>query len=204
MANILEIFNNSIPLTDNIQWQYDNAPNIKSLIESKENWYAANNEGFWQDIINNFLNIATANNWGLGLWGKILEVPRIYNVNGQDVTISTELYRRLILGKLRLINSDATVPEIMDYCNFVFSNHVTETSYAVLVRDNLDMTVTYLFNFDPNDEELALIYSRTFFPTPAGVLEDVYITPANQIFGFYGSGFQPFNQAPFWDGRYLR
>ena len=51
MANILNIFNNTIPLTDNILWQYDNAPNLKSLINSKNNWYNANTKQFFQGII---------------------------------------------------------------------------------------------------------------------------------------------------------
>lgn len=198
MANILEIFNNSIPLSDNIIWQYDNAPNIKSLIQSKENWYKRNNEGFWQDIITNFLDIHSADNWGLNLWGTVLKVSRTYIINGQTVTLSKELYRRLILGKLQLIYSNGTVPEIMDYCNFIFANRIMSDSPAVYVTDNLDMTITYTFTFSPSLEELALIYSRELLPTPAGVKEILIITPVNDVFGFYGSEFQPFNQAPFW------
>ena len=201
MADILEIFNNSINLTDNILWQYDNAPKIKSLIQSKQNWYDTNNEGFWRDIVKNFLNIHTADDWGLELWGKILQVPRIYNINGSDITLSKELYRRLILGKLQLIYSTGTIPEMMRYCNFVFSDHITELSYAVLVTDNHDMSVSYVFNFQPNDEELALIYTKDFFPTPAGVdIKNISFVDSTNYFGFDGSPFKPFNTYPFWNG----
>lgn len=202
MADIFNIFN-SIPLSKNILWQYDNAPNIKSLIYSKENWYTVNNDNFWQKVIDDFLNITSANDWGLAVWGKILQVSRLYTINGVDVTLSRDLYRRLILGKLSLIHSTGTIPEIMRYCNFIFKNSADEENIAVIVQDNYDMTITYTFTFAPNFEELALIYSRTFLPTPAGVKENIVIIAINEVFGFDGSGLQPFNQAPFWDGTIL-
>lgn len=201
--NITDITKLDINLIQNILWQYEQAENLKGLITQKDKWYKTNVNTFWQEIITNFLNIQNANDWGLNLWGKILDVTRIYNVNGTLTTISPELYRRLILGKLQLIRSNGTVPEINKYLNFIFSPYVTETSPATTVRDNLDMTITYVFHFDPTDEELALIYSRKFLPTPAGVEDKVYIMNPNEIFGFYDTGFQPWGQAPFWDGRYL-
>lgn len=202
--NILDLFNVEENLTDNILWQYDNAPNLKSLIESKQEYYNQNNSEFWQQIITDFLNINTATDWGLNLWGQILQVNRIYILNGKTLTLSTDLYRRLILGKLQLIHSNGTVPEINQYINSIFSNHKTDTTIAGFVKDELDMSVVYVLNFEPTEEELALIYDRDFFPTPAGVEIKVYLLDQKKIFGFYGTGFQPWGQAPFWDGRYIR
>lgn len=201
--NIYELFNFDTNLLSSIIWQYDNAPNLQSLITQKNDWYNANVEQFWQDIITNFLNINTANDWGLGLWGNILQVSRTINVNGQLTTLSTEMYRRLILGKLSLIKSNGSVPEINAYLNFIFQDKKTSTSLGAIVRDNQDMSVYYIFNFEPTDEEMALINSRTFLPTPTGVQDKIYILEEYKIFGFYNTGFQPFGQAPFWDGRYL-
>ena len=201
--NIYEVFNFNTNLLSSIIWQYDNAPSLQSLITQKNDWYNANVEQFWQDIITNFLNINTANDWGLGLWGNILQVSRTINVNGQLTTLSKEMYRRLILGKLSLIRSNGSVPEINAYLNFIFQDKKTSTSLGAIVRDNQDMSVYYIFNFEPTDEEMALINSRTFLPTPAGVQDKIYILEEYKIFGFYNTGFQPFGQAPFWDGRYL-
>lgn len=202
--NILDLFNIEENLTDNILWQYDNAPNLKSLIESKQEYYTQNNINFWQKIIKDFLNITTATNWGLNLWGQILQVNRIYSLNAKVITLSIELYRRLVLGKLQLIHSTGTIPEINKYINFIFNNHKTDAAFAGFAKDNLDMSITYVLTFDPTEEELALIYDRKFLPTPAGVEAKVYILEQNKIFGFYGTGFQPWGQAPFWDGRYIR
>lgn len=201
--NIYELFNFDTNLLSSIIWQYDNAPNLQSLITQKNDWYNANVEQFWQDIITNFLNINTANDWGLGLWGNILQVSRTINVNGQLTTLSTEMYRRLILGKLSLIRSNGSVPEINAYLNFIFKDKKTSTSLGAIVRDNQDMSLYYIFNFEPTNEEMALINSRTFLPTPTGVQDKIYILEEYKIFGFYDTGFQPFGQAPFWDGRYL-
>ena len=201
--NIYELFNFDTNLLSSIIWQYDNAPNLQSLITKKNDWYNANVDQFWQDIITNFLNINTANDWGLGLWGNILQVSRTINVNGQLTTLSTEMFRRLILGKLSLIKSNGSVPEINAYLNFIFQDKKTSTSLGAIVRDNQDMSLYYIFNFEPTDEEMALINSRTFLPTPAGVQDKIYILEEYKIFGFYNTGFQPFGQAPFWDGRYL-
>lgn len=200
---INDIFQNDINLIQNIIWQYENAESLKSLIVQKNKWYDENLKAFWKKIVDEFLNIQTAEDWGLNLWGKILDVKRTYNVNGTLTTLSKELFRRLILGKLQLIRSNGTVPEINKYLNFIFSPYVNENSFAATVRDNLDMSVVYVLNFEPTDEELALIYSRDFLPTPAGVEDKVYILDEENIFGFYDTGFQPWGQAPFWDGRYL-
>ena len=201
--DIHDVFTFDTNLIQNILWQYEKAENLKGLISRKENWYNTNLNDFWLKIVDDFLNIRTATDWGLNLWGKILNVSRIYNVNGVQTTLSTELYRRLILGKISLIRSNGTVPEINKYLNFIFSNHITATANAAVVKDNFDMSVYYVLNFEPTDEELALIYSRTFLPTPAGVLDKIYLLDQTTIFGFQNTGFMPFNTAPFWDGRYI-
>lgn len=205
MANIKihDVFTFDTNLIQNIIWQYENAESLKSLIMAKQGWYDENLTKFWENIVDDFLNINTANDWGLNLWGKILKVSRIYNINGVQTTLSTEFYSRLILGKLQLIRSNGTVVEINKYLNFIFSNHKTDTSLAAYVKDNYDMSVYYVLNFEPTDEELALIYSRTFLPTPAGVEDKIYLLNPTTIFGFSETGFMPWNQAPFWDGRYI-
>lgn len=204
MANVKvhDVFKIKTDLLQNVTWQYDNAKALKSLIGQKETWYNENLNAFWKKIVDDFLNISTATDWGLDLWGKALNVPRIYNVNGTQTTLSTELYRRLVLGKLQLIHSNGTVPEINKYLNFIFKDHSTQTTNAY-VKDQLNMTVYYVLNFTPNDEELALIYSREFLPTPAGVEDKIYILDQSIIFGFDGTGFMPWNVAPFWDGHYI-
>lgn len=201
--DINDIFVFDTNLIQNVIWQYENAENLKGLISQKEDWYNENLKQFWEKIVTDFLNINTANDWGLNLWGQVLQISRTINVNGVLTNISTELYRRLVLGKLSLIKMNGTVPEINRYLNFIFKDYKSENSLGAIVRDNYDMSITYILNFEPTEEELALIYSRTFLPMPAGVQDKIYILEEKNIFGFYDTGFQPWGQAPFWDGRYL-
>lgn len=200
--NIHDVFTFDENLIQNIIWQYDNAEKLKSLIIAKNSYYENNLQEFWQKIIDDFLNIHTATDWGLNLWGLILKVKRIYNINGKNITISTELYRRVILGNLQMLRMTGTVPEINRYLNFIFK--IEEgTNFHSYVFDNNDMTIQYVLNFEPTEEELVLIYARAILPTPAGVLDRIYILEQKKIFGFYSTGFQPWGQAPFWDGRYI-
>lgn len=201
--SIQDIFTFDTSLLKNIIWQYENAEALKSLIIQKNDWYNENLNQFWENIVNDFLNIQTATDWGLNLWGQILQVKRRLNVNGTYIVLSTELYRRLILGKLQLIRSNGTVPEINKYLNFIFKPYAEQTGTATFVKDNLDMSVYYILNFTPNAEEEALIYAREFFPTPAGVEDKIFLFDKSKIFGFYGTGFQPWNVAPFWNGTFI-
>ena len=186
-------------LEQHILWQYDNAKVLKAIIEAKKTWYYNNLQDFWGQIVYNFLNIASANDWGLNLWGKILQVKRLYDINGQQISLSKELYRRLIKGKLKLLFSSGSIPEIHKYCNDIFKDYIQDNSFAVYVKDNNDMTLSYTINFVPTTEELALLYDRSFLPTPAGVKANIRIIPAIDLFGFYGTEFQPFNHGVFYN-----
>ena len=58
------------------------------------------------------------------------------------------------------------------------------------------MTMTYHFNFNLTPLQIAVIKSTNLLPRPAGVKINV-IAVSKEVFGFNGSGCQPFNQAPF-------
>ena len=199
MVKILDTNAYNPNFEQHILWQYDNSKSLKSLILSKKNWYNTNLTEFWQNIITDFLKISSANDWGLNLWGKILQVRRLYNINGELVYISKELYRKVVKGKLQLLFSSGTIPDIHKFCNSVFSDYVHQNAWAVYIKDNNDMTIQYIINFTPTTEELALLYDRDFLPTPAGVGKNIYITSTDTLFGFQGSEFQPFNNGVFWN-----
>lgn len=200
---ICEVFGYEINYMRHILWQYDNAEALKKLAELKTQWYQKNLLGFWEYISNSFLNILNADEWAITNWGNLLKVNRLYNIEGQNITLSLDLYRRLVAGKFNLLYSNGTIPEINQYINFVFSNHRSENTIAGFCKDLLDMSVIYNFYFEPSLEELALMYSRDFLPTPAGVQTKIYLFYPLETFGFAGSGLNTFDNAPFWDGRYI-
>lgn len=189
MVNIFE-YNPTMDLTKHIFWQYNNAPVINSLINAKQNWYNQNQVTFWTDWVNNVINIQKANGYGLSIWGILLGVPRTYLVNGENITLSREQYRTVILARLRLIKMRGTIPEINSLLKFLFGQY--GKAYVI---DNYNMTMTYRFDFNLSDLQIAVLTNVTLLPRPAGVKITI-VSLDNKVFGFNGSG-KPFNQARF-------
>ncbi len=74
----------SVNLLQSILWQYDNAPNLLSLVNSKQEWYDINQEGFWREWFNNVFylynplpssNPFAFNSFGAPVWSILLQVP---------------------------------------------------------------------------------------------------------------------------------
>ncbi|MBR2526604.1 DUF2612 domain-containing protein [bacterium] len=191
MPNTILNYDPSVDLTKHIFWQYNNAPAINSLINTKQNWFNKNQTEFWNDWVKNVLNITTANDYGLSIWGALLQVPRVYNVEGDDITLTTNQYRTVLLARLKLLHTRATVPEINKLLKFLFGQY--GKAYVV---DNFDMTITYRFNFNLSALQLAVLQNVTLLPRPAGV-QAVIVASDNVVFGFNGSSAQPFDNAPF-------
>ena len=195
MTTIFE-YDPSIDLTKHIFWQYNNAPAINSLVNSKQEWYNTNQVQYWQDWVKNVLNITTANDYGLAIWGILLGIPRTYLVDGENLSLTTDRYRTVILARLKLLKMRGTIPEINSLLKFLFSKYV-----KAYVTDNFDMTLTYHFNFNLTALQIAVLQNVTLLPKPAGVEVNV-VTLGDDVFGFNGSDAYPFNQARF--AQYLR
>jgi hypothetical protein len=71
----IQEFNYNVNLLQAILWQYDEAVNLLSLINKKQEWYNKYQTQFWTDWYNNVFNILTANQFGLSVWSYILNVP---------------------------------------------------------------------------------------------------------------------------------
>lgn len=190
MSNIFE-YTPNIDFEKHIFWQYNNSPNIKSLVNQKQNWYVENQQNFWSNWITNVLTISTANDYGLAIWGNLLQTPRTWKINGENVTLTTEQYRTLLIARLRLLSIRGTVEEINGILKFLFRNYG-----KAWVVDNYDMTITYRFNFTLTDLQIEILRNLTLLPRPAGVELEV-LAVGNNVFGFNGSTCQPFDQAPF-------
>lgn len=190
MSNIFE-YDPSVDFTKHIFWQYNNAPNLNSLVNSKQTWYQTNQTQYWQDWVNNVLNITTANDYGLSIWGILLGIPRTYLVDGENMALSTEQYRTVILARLKMLKMRGTIPEINSLLQFIFGKY--GKAYVV---DNFDMTMTYHFNFNLTPLQIAVLQNVTLLPRPAGVEINI-VALGDDVFGFNGSNALPFDQARF-------
>ena len=190
MSNIFE-YDPSVDFTKHIFWQYNNAPNLNSLVNSKQTWYQTNQTQYWQDWVNNVLNITTANDYGLSIWGILLGIPRTYLVDDENMSLSTEQYRTVILARLKMLKMRGTIPEINSLLQFIFGKYG-----KAYVQDNYDMSITYRFNFSLTPLQIAVLQNVSILPKPAGVEINV-VALGNDVFGFNGSDAYPFDQARF-------
>lgn len=136
-------------------------------------------------------NIATAEGYGLDVWGRIVVINRTLQVNTRyfgfeeglpdydpfnvspfysgggittSVALSDSAYRVLILAKALHNICFGSIPGINAILQLLFPNRG-----PCYVTDNNDMTMTYTFGFIPTPVELAIIETSNVLPRPTGV-----------------------------------
>lgn len=180
---------------DNIQQtilsQYANSPSLCSIIDAWnqaldpasliDQWYAL----VW--------NVKTAQGYGLDVWGRIVGVSRVLSIasvdylgwreandlteegfdqapwySGKDATsnyrLSDDGYRQLIYARALANISDGSILSLNTILTTLFAGQGD-----AYVRDNGDMTMTYVFKFIPTDVQVSIIQNSGVLPRPAGV-----------------------------------
>lgn len=217
MTNIQTI-DNSLDIMKVVPWQYDNSPNLISLLTKKVDWYKENYSEFWDSWERDVFNLDTANEFGLNVWSIILDLPlytrddsrprnhpsfgfRLFGINFDQVNsnfavesnvfknLTTEQRRQLLRLRWYNITSDGTMASINQALYAVFGNKV----YCL---DGGDMTITYIFT-EPFPEIMMNLFGQfNILPRPSGVLAEILVKP-RESFGFaeYGLNFdQPKSQ----------
>ena len=150
-----------------ILWQYEHASNVVGVIETFKAAYDASTKDFFDALLGRYdLASESIDDFGLAVWGAILNLPRPF-VNGS--MLSSGVYRRILLGKLRLLDSNATMENYVAYCNLVFGEG------AVSVVDEGKMELTFVANATLDEELMALLdMQQKIIPYPAGVKSNVH------------------------------
>ena len=170
--------------------QYAHSPNLLNLIKGFEEMIGV--KGDIEQFYTNIFSIRTANTMGLNVWGKILNIPRILKVGGINYELDNGLYRLLLLTKAMANVSDCTIPNLTRLLNFLFKERG-----VVYVFDAGIMSMKYVFDFYLTDQERAILTIPGIPPKPTGVGLIIEELPRPKLFGFYKTGFQPFNQGVF-------
>ena len=196
-ASSIQSFDFSVNLLQSLLWQYQNAPNLFSLVNQKQTWYNENQTSFWNDWFQDVFNLQTANQFGLSVWSVILGQPifvnngpnnyvqtpwglGVNNVNfgngnfGSATGISyyfpTEIARIVLQLRYFQLTSSGTVPETNRMLKWVFEGY----GQAWLI-DNHNMTQTYKFNFPLPSDLILAFQDFDILPRPAGVSSN-YVT----------------------------
>lgn len=170
--------------------QYANSPVIVGLLGSMNAYLdpAADIDAFYNLV----WNVDTAQGWGLDVWGRIVGVKRVLDVQASDVfgfeeatpgsstfgegifysggptsgnlALSDTAYRKLILTKALANICDGSIPAINQVLMSLFPGRGD-----CYVTDGNDMTMTYTFTFVLTAVERAIVLLSGALPRPAGV-----------------------------------
>lgn len=171
--------------------QYANSSRLLTILEG---WNQALDPGGLIDLwYQRVWNLSTAQGYGLDVWGRIVGVSRVLKISsgknfgfseandlteegfnsapfysGSSVTsnyrLSDDGFRQLIYAKALANITDASVFSINTILMLLFGGQGN-----AYVKDNGDMTMTYVFDFVPTDVQVSIIQNSGVLPRPAGV-----------------------------------
>ena len=186
----VETIDNSIEkdLRRTISWQFDNATHLVGIIQMLIDFYDQSTKDFWNKISGGFdISDPNVDDFDLSRWGKLLGIRRpviTYEEEPLQRTMSRELYRLIILGRGRLLHSDASVDSYIRYVKLVFGNDV-----RVDYRMDMSIGFTYtkegeLSNSDLEKKLAIEQFPEVVFAYPSGVKSNE--VPLGPIIGFEG------------------
>ncbi|MBW8073056.1 MAG: DUF2612 domain-containing protein [Ferrovum sp.] len=177
--------------------QFSNSPIILSFCENVFDYIdpSADLETFYDYV----WNIATAQGFGLDIWGRIVGVNRVLQITNKyfgfeeagDVSadpfnqspfysgpvastnypLSDPAFRTLILAKSMANLTNCSITSINKILMFLFG-----ANGDCYCTDGLDMTMTYTFSgFTPSAVDLSIIENSGVLPRPAGVSVSISI-----------------------------
>lgn len=197
MTNTIQQFDYSVDLLKALLWQYNDAVNLQSILESKAAWYKMNHADFWEAWQRDVFDLRTCNDFGLSVWAIILKQPLFVtgtesgqptwgfgefhrnftrgnfgDGSGEVHRITAETARILLQIRYFQLTSSGTLPETNRMLKWIFK----ENYGSAFLADHENMTQTYVFQF-PLSADLRYIF-RNFdvLPRPAGVDSGFVVT----------------------------
>jgi hypothetical protein len=173
--------------------QYSSSPVLCSLLDLYND--AVDPVEDFQQFYDKIWNIDTAVGYGLDVWGRIVGIGRVLTLasgqflgfsgpagasgdsfnagiwySGQPATsnfaLTDQAYRQLIFAKAAANLTDDSIPSI----NLILREFLFPNRGVCYVQDNLNMSLTYVFQFALTPPEISIVTSSGVLPTPAGVL----------------------------------
>ncbi|MEX9651840.1 DUF2612 domain-containing protein [Providencia sp. PROV117] len=207
-----------IDIRETLLSQYANSTCIVSILESVNETVDPRND--IKDFYHLAVNVLTAEGFGLDVWGRIVGINRGLSIPDPDADyfgfdgtdkylpfnqapfygdfgsessylMTDTTFREVIMIKAYANIINATAPNIN---KFLKSSFTRGRAYFLITGH---MKARYVFEYRLSALEKNLIFNHNILPRPSGVEVAVGELPYQDYFGFYGSEFQTFNQAPF-------
>ena len=188
-----------------IQSQYSNSPTIKQLLNDFKDNINPNND--INEFYENIMDVDSAIGIGLDIIGKIIGASRTLEIDENKIILSDNIYRNYIKFKMLANISESTL-EFLNKINYILYNNTNLTAANVINEGTLNngdkynttpMKVRFTWRTNSiSSEKRAIFMQGILFCLAAGVGWDLQIiSQDDNIFGFAGSGLQPFNQGVF-------
>ena len=212
-------FNASIDLMQQLLWQHEDKPNLQSIVSQKQAFYDAEHSAFWNNWLVNVFDLRTANQFGLSVWAKILDIPIQFSSLVRDTVFGFGIYRRnfgrgtfqanqirplgvLTLEEWRLLLrlrywqlvSRGAIPETNKFYLYLFGNN------SNMMVDGFNMEVRHYFNPELSANMIYNLTALDILVRPAGVKRAIVIPSISlKTFGF-GAFHKNFNRGNFHSG----
>ncbi len=212
----IKTFDYSIDVLRPLQWKENAAEKIHALLQNKQTWLDQNHTQFWQNFETDIFDLRTANNFGLAVWSIILDFPVFLNpgstsftnnwgfgnfrrnfnnanfnssstASTEDQALSTEQLRLALRLWFYRLHMDGSVTQTNAILKDLFG-HLG----PAYVQDNLDMTITFKFDFALPASFLTVVEQDAIMPIAPGVNANVVYSPPHtnngsfSAFGNYG------------------
>lgn len=195
----------SVDILSALLWQHNQADALTSLLQQKQNWYDTNQSQFWTDWVRDVFDLRTANSFGRHVWAIILGIPLAVTLDPTAVgkptfgfsnlrknfghgnfsskssstaSLTADQERLLLQLRYRQLITRGTVTDINKMLNEVFGSQG-----GAYVLDGLDMTMAYVFGFNPGSQLTFILEQYDVLPRPSTVKVE-YRVLLRDAFGF--------------------
>jgi len=194
MSDISQDFDFSANILRAILWQYESADKLVSLAKSQQAYLDEAQSEFWTNWYRDVFNIDTANDFGLSVWARILDIPLGFetdpdttkiafgfsterrnfqtdsnfgNRSGGFVALTTEQKRMALKLRYMQLTHRPSVPIVNEALSKIFNDG---QGTSVFVYDNYDMQfAAYVFNQQPSNQVRILLEKFDLLPRPSTV-----------------------------------
>ncbi|MEX5413422.1 DUF2612 domain-containing protein [Atlantibacter hermannii] len=209
---------------DTILTQYADSPKLRSLIETFNDALDLNE--FSEEFLTSMWDISTADTYGLDVWGKIVGISRLLNVEQVttffgfdesftstentspksfdeapffDGPLKTTTYR-MSNDAYRILIMAKAMSNITD-CSIPninrLLNYLFGSNGQVFVAITSVMSIRYVFLYEISPVERAIILNSNAITKPSGVSVSLMVIDSQNTFGFAEAGLQPFDNGTF-------